>query len=89
MSTYPQRPQLFALHYIKWLADSCTVQEIGPDAFALLVAVVTKEDDTRYQRAVNFFNEQLAERCGIVSVHALTRARNKDRSGAVDLRAIG
>jgi hypothetical protein len=75
--TYPGRPQLFALHFIKWLSDSGAAQEIGPDAFALLVAVAMREDDTRYQRPVNFFNEQLAERCGILSVHALTRARNR------------
>lgn len=74
---YPERPKLFALHYIKWLADSYIVQEVGPDAFAVLVAVVTKEDDLHYQRPVNFYNGQLSERCGIVSVHALIRARTK------------
>lgn len=75
---YPSdRPKLFAVHYIKWLMDSGAVQEIGPDALAVLVAVVMREDDTRYQRPVNFFNEQLAERCGIVSTHALIRARTR------------
>lgn len=77
MSEYPQRPQLFALHFIKWLCESEAAQEIGPDALALLVAVATKEDDLRYQRAVRFFNDQLASRCGIVSVHSLIRARNR------------
>lgn len=77
MSDYPERPQLFALHYIKWLCESEVAQEIGPDALALLVAVVTKEDDLRYQRAVRFFNDQLASRCGIVSVHSLIRARSR------------
>lgn len=74
---YPQRSQLFAVHYIKWLIDSGTTTESGPDAFALLVAVVMREDEVRYARAVNFFNEQLCRHSGIGSVPALIRARNR------------
>ena len=56
---------------------SGTASEIGPDAFALLVAVVMTEDEIHYQRPPNFYNEQLANRCGIStnSKHALIRAR--------------
>lgn len=78
---YPDRPQLFAVHYIKWLIDSGTTNESGPDAFALLVAVVMREDEVRYARAVNFFNDQLCRHSGIGSLPALIRARNR----AVDL----
>ena len=75
---YPSdRTSFFAVRYIKWLMDSGAVQEVGPDALAVLIAVVMREDDTRYQRPVNFFNDQLAERCGIVSTHALIRARTR------------
>ncbi len=74
---YPKRPKLFALKFIKWLHDSGTAQEIGPTAVALLTAVVTKEDDILYRRAVMFWNEQLAERCGIKSIHALDAARKR------------
>ena len=77
MSEYPERQQYFALHFIRWLSDSGAVMEIGPDAFAMLTAVVSMEDELRYSRAPNFYNEQLARRCGIVSVHSLIRARNK------------
>lgn len=78
MSEYPKdRPQLFALHYVRWLIDAGVVNEIGPDAFALLVAVVMREDDLRYQRAPNFFNEQLMRGCGIGSEPALIRARKR------------
>lgn len=79
MTEYPMDRQAsgYAIRYIRWLSDSGAATEVGPDAFALLVAIVTKEDELHYSRAPNFFNEQLATRCGIVSVHALARARQR------------
>ena len=74
---YPRRPKLFALKFGKWLHDSGIAQEIGSTAVALLNAVVTKEDDIHYGRAVMFWNEQLADRCGIRSTHALDAARKR------------
>lgn len=65
------------IRYLKWLCDSGTAQEIGPDAVALLVAVLTRLDDIKFERSVNFFNEQLATRCGMSSIHALIRARQR------------
>jgi len=67
----------FGLRYIKWLSDSGIAMEVGPDAFALLVAVVTQEDTLRYLRAPNFYNDQLSMRCGIGSEPALIRARKR------------
>ncbi len=67
----------FAIQYIKWLCNSGVVRECGPDAFALLVAVVTMEDEIFYSRAPNFYNDQLANRCGIGSEPALIRARTR------------
>ena len=67
----------YAIQFIRWLVDSGVVNEIGPNALAVLVAVVTKEDEIFYRRAVNFYNDQLMGRCGLASVHALTRARKR------------
>ncbi len=67
----------FSIRYIKWLIQSGAVNEIGPDAFALLVAVVMTEDETFYQRAPNFFNDQLILRCGFGSEPAMMRARDR------------
>jgi hypothetical protein len=75
MSSYPNRCPLFALHYSKWLFASGASHEVGPDATALILAVVMLEDEFGCQRPVNFFNEQLMDRCGIKSEHSLIRAR--------------
>ncbi len=79
MSSYPtdRKSCGYSIRYIRWLMHSGTASEIGPDAFALLVAVVMTEDEIHYQRPPNFYNEQLANRCGIStnSKHALIRAR--------------
>ncbi len=75
MTQYPQRGDLFALHFLKWLFASGSAHEVGPDATALILAVVSLEDEFFCQRPVNFFNEQLMDRCGIKSEHSLIRAR--------------
>ena len=67
----------FAIQFLKWITASGVALEIGPDAVAVLVAVVTQEDTVYFSRGVNFFNEQLAMRCGIQSTHALIRARQR------------
>ena len=77
MSDYPERPSYFAMHYTRWLSDSGVAHEIGVNGFAVLVAVVAMEDELRYSRPPNFYNEQLARRCGIASEHALIRARKR------------
>lgn len=79
MSIYPtdRKSCGYSIRYIRWLMHSGISSEIGPDAFALLVAVVMTEDEIHYQRPPNFYNEQLANRCGIGSVPALIRARKR------------
>lgn len=67
----------FAIRYLRWLSTSGAVNEIGPDAFALIVAVVLTEDEVFYQRAPNFFDSQLMSRCGIHSKPALIRAKRR------------
>jgi len=79
MSSYPtdRKDCGYSIRYIKWLMQSGAVNEIGPDAFALLVAVVMTEDETFYQRPPNFFNDQLILRCGFGSEPAMMRARDR------------
>lgn len=73
---YPKRDHsVFALKFMKWLYASGAAAEIGPDATALLLAVVSAEDDLKYSYRPNFFNDQLMRRCGIRSEHAMIRAR--------------
>lgn len=67
----------YGIQFIKWITGSGVAMEIGPDAFSVIVAVVAQEDAIHYQRPVNFYNEQLAQRCGIQSTHALIRARQR------------
>lgn len=77
MTEYPKRGQMFAIQYLRWLCDSGAASEVGPDAVAVLAAVVTVEDELHYNRPPNFYNEQLQRRSGILSIHALIRARNR------------
>ncbi len=92
MSDYPsadRQSNSFAIRYIRWLIDSGTVNEIGPDAFAVLVGVVTLEDELHYQRPPNFFNEQLMRRCGIASEPALIRARKRAVEAELLIYSVG
>lgn len=80
MSDYPAAERqscMFAIQYLRWLFHSGAGNEIGPDAIAVLCAVVTLEDEFHYQRAVNFTNSQLMSRCGMRSEHALITARQR------------
>jgi len=84
MSTYPSAERQscgYAIRYIKWLVESETTVEAGPDAFALLTAVAIAEDRLHYSRPPNFYNEQICRHSGIGSLPALIRARNR----AIDL----
>lgn len=67
----------FAIRYLRWLSESGAVNDIGPDAFALVVAVVLTEDALHYSRPPSFYNHQLLQRCGIGSIPALIRARQR------------
>ena len=78
MMEYPaaaRAERQYAVKYLRWLFHAGAAQEIGPDATALLAAVVTMEDEFFYQRPPNFFNPQLMSRCGMLSEHAFIRAR--------------
>ena len=77
MKAYPQRPKMFALHYVRWLIDSGAVNAAGPDAFALLVAVAMREDAIFYLRAPNYTTKQITREAGFGSEPALIRARKR------------
>jgi hypothetical protein len=79
MSDYPsdRKNTGFAIRYLKWLVDSGSTLDIGPEAVSVLVAVVLMEDQFHYQRAVNFYNEQLVSRAGFRNVKTMDRARSK------------
>ena len=67
----------FAIRYLKWLSDSGSTLDIGPEAVSVLVAVVLMEDQFHYRRAVNFYNEQLVSRAGFRNVKTMDVARSK------------
>jgi len=67
----------YAIRYVRWLLDSGRVNQVGPDSFALLVAVVTMEDQLHYERAPDFWRDQLLNRCGMKSIHSLIAARQR------------
>ena len=77
-ATYPADARQncgFGIRYMRWLYESGAAAELGPDAVAILSAVLTLEDAFHYQRAPNFYNAQLMDRCGFRSEHAFIRAR--------------
>jgi hypothetical protein len=74
---YPKRPKMFALHYVRWLIDSGINVRIGPEGFALLVAVAMREDAIFYYRAPDFYNPQLLSASGIGSDSTLNRVRKR------------
>jgi hypothetical protein len=77
MPEYPKRPKLFVINYLKWLIDSGTIAEAGTDVFALLMAVVKREDDLFYKRPPNYFNPQLEREAGFGSSPKLSRTRDR------------
>ena len=79
MSSYPtdRKSCGYSIRFIRWLLDSGRVNQIGPDSFTLLVAIVTMEDQLHYERAPDFWREQLLSRCGMKSVHSLISARQR------------
>ena len=67
----------YAIRYIKWLMDSGVAQKVGPNSIALLVAIVTKEDELHYSKSPDFYNGQLLSRTGIGSEPTLAHARRR------------
>jgi len=74
---YPHRPKMFSLRFIRVLIKSGAIQEIGQGAVAMLIAVVTMEDEKRYTGAVCFWNDHLKAQAGFLSWKALDTARDR------------
>jgi hypothetical protein len=51
-------------------------RELGTDVFALLATIVHAEDATGYQKPIAYFNDDLAELCGL-SLATMKRARER------------
>lgn len=74
---YPSREKYFAYRFLRLMAKTCAANDIGCDAFTLLVNVVMIEDAKRYSAPVSFTNEQLMPICGFGSKDRLCRARER------------
>ena len=74
---YPTRERYFANRFVRLLAKTCAANDIGCDAFALLVNVAMTEDVKRYSAPVTYTNEQLMPICGFGSKDRLGRARER------------
>lgn len=75
---YPaNRKSFFAIKYIRRLQKQAYANRIGPEACWLLGAIAMQEDETGYERPVDFFNGQLLDRCGFADDRALERIRRK------------
>jgi hypothetical protein len=66
-ATYPHRESYFAMSYLRLVSKCNAGQAIGPAGIALLAIVVTTEDQFRYCRAVDFFDDQLTPMLGLSS----------------------
>lgn len=75
--TYPRRGAFFAMSYLRLVAKCEAGQAIGPAGVALLAIVVTTEDQFRYRRAVDFFDDQLTPMLGLSSRKTLGVTRRK------------
>jgi hypothetical protein len=68
---------MYAVQFLRWLFECGVAGEIGPACVTLLSAVVLKEDAVHYTRAVDFYNGQLAEKCGFRSEDTMASARKR------------
>ena len=76
-ATYPKRPAYFAHKFVRRLTKSCAAMDIGPEACYLLTVIAFQEDSCRYQRAVMFWDGQLAGLVGAGTERTLSRYRDK------------
>jgi len=76
MAEYPQRDKYFAHKLVRLMIRTCAAQEIGSNAFLVVVAIAHTEDAKRYTAPVTFWNEQLESVLGF-SRGKLDRARKR------------
>jgi hypothetical protein len=74
---YPQREPMFAVKFLRLLANSGGAMAVGADGMALLAVIVSQEDACRYSHPVNFWNHQLASMVGLRDERALRTVRDR------------
>lgn len=74
---YPTREPMFAMKFLRLLANSGGAMAVGVEGVALLSVIVTQEDACRYAHAVNFWNHQLAAMVGLRDERALRTVRDR------------
>lgn len=74
---YPTREPMFAMKFLRLLANSGGAMAVGVEGVALLSVIATQEDACRYSHAVNFWNHQLAAMVGLRDERALRTVRDR------------
>lgn len=75
--SYPSREPFFANRFVRLLLEATVANELGAEAFALLVTVALTEDAKRYRGPVTFFNGQLLTFIGVKSEQSLISIRRR------------
>lgn len=73
----PQRPRFFAIRFVRLIEEIGLANQIGPASAWLLAVVAAREDASRYQGPVTYYNGQLLAALGLGSVDTLDRVRSK------------
>lgn len=78
MSGYPKhtRKDAFSINFIKRLVELRIAEELGQSVFALLVIIVSREDERHY-KPVNFYNRNLTQLIGVSKEETMVSARHK------------
>lgn len=74
---YPTREPMFAMKFLRLLANSGGAMAVGVEGVALLSVIATQEDACRYAHAVNFWNHQLAAMVGLRDERTLRTVRDR------------
>lgn len=78
MCDYPKdRPQFFAMKFLRQALESRVPQRYGRDVYTLLSIIAIFEDGIRYKRPVCFGNDHLTELLGCESSRSMERIRDK------------
>lgn len=62
--SYPKRPQMFAMKFCRQLSKRAAAMHIGADGCWLLTVIAMQEDASHYEVAPQYYDIQLADRCG-------------------------
>lgn len=68
---------MFAMKFLRRLANTGGAMAVGAEGVALLSVIATQEDACRYAHAVNFWNHQLAAMVGLRDERALRTVRDR------------